>query len=105
LPHSRNLHQEPRPLHRKAAFIFFAAILTLYSISAPKKKHPNPRKVAETKQQAITPVVAVAAKPIPPRKQKIKKGPKRLKKRAPATVEDLDAEMEDYRAKATGSEA
>ncbi|PPQ67210.1 hypothetical protein CVT26_007283 [Gymnopilus dilepis] len=39
--------------------------------------------------------------PIPPRRMKQKKGPKRLKKRMPVTVADLDREMDDYRASAT----
>lgn len=38
--------------------------------------------------------------PIPPRRFRQKKGPKRLKKREPVTVADLDKEMEDYRASA-----
>ncbi|KAF5311093.1 hypothetical protein D9619_008160 [Psilocybe cf. subviscida] len=82
----------PEPVPTAASVVF-----------PPKKKFPNQRKVGETKQPLVAPLVAVAVKPIPPRKPKIKKGPKRLKKRAPATVEDLDAEMEDYRAKAPGS--
>ncbi|PPQ89238.1 hypothetical protein CVT25_001317 [Psilocybe cyanescens] len=60
----------------------------------PRKANPpRPAQVAATK-----PI------PIPPRKLKTKKGPKRLKKRAPATVDDLDKEMEDYRAAAPGFE-
>jgi hypothetical protein len=45
----------------------------------------------------IAPVVAAA---VPPRRIRQKKGPKRLKKRAPLTVDDLDKDMEDYRASA-----
>ena len=46
------------------------------------------------------PRVAVLAAPVPPRKIRQKKGPKRLKKRVPVTVDDLDKEMDDYRASA-----
>ncbi|KAF8155531.1 hypothetical protein B0H34DRAFT_713663 [Crassisporium funariophilum] len=42
----------------------------------------------------------VKTAPLPPRRFRQKKGPKRLKKRDPATVADLDKEMEDYRAAA-----
>lgn len=38
--------------------------------------------------------------PIPPRRIRQKKGPKRIKKRAAITVDQLDKEMEDYRAAA-----
>ncbi|KAF9552888.1 hypothetical protein CPC08DRAFT_714211 [Agrocybe pediades] len=56
----------------------------------PPKKQPNPPRAA--------PVASAA--PLPPRRIKTKKGPKRLKKRQPVTVDDLDKEMEDYRAAA-----
>ena len=44
-------------------------------------------------------VAAVKAAPVPPRRIRQKKGPQRLKKRSP-TVDDLDREMEEYRAAA-----
>lgn len=43
--------------------------------------------------------VAVKAAPVPPKRIRQKKGPKRLKKRS-ATVDDLDRDMEEYRAAA-----
>ena len=43
--------------------------------------------------------VAVKAAPVPPRRIRQKKGPRRLKKRS-TTVDDLDREMEEYRAAA-----
>jgi hypothetical protein len=47
------------------------------------------------------PRVAVKVAPVPPRRIRQKKGPKRLKKRtAPLSVDDLDREMEEYRAAA-----
>ena len=48
------------------------------------------------------PRVAVKAAPVPPRKIRQKKGPKRLKKKTqiPLTIDDLDREMEEYRAAA-----
>jgi len=46
------------------------------------------------------PRAEVRAAPIPPRKIRQKKGPKRLKKKAPVTIDDLDREMEAYRAAA-----
>jgi THO complex subunit 4 len=45
------------------------------------------------------PRVAVKAAPAPLRRTRQKKGPHRLKKRSP-TVDDLDREMEEYRAAA-----
>ncbi len=47
--------------------------------------------------QSVTPAVIKPAA-IPPRRIRQKKGPKRLKKRK--TAEDLDREMDDYRAAA-----
>lgn len=38
--------------------------------------------------------------PIPPRRLRVKKGPKRLKKREPVTIADLDKEMDEYRSAA-----
>jgi len=65
-------------------------------LSAPR---PPPRKVNPPQKAAPAPA-QLAPIPIPPRRFRQKKGPKRLKKRAPATVADLDQEMEDYRAAA-----
>ena len=55
-------------------------------------------------------VAPVTVAPVPPRRMRQKKGPKRLKKRlaahahapraAPASKEDLDKEMDEYRAEA-----
>ncbi|KJA21386.1 hypothetical protein HYPSUDRAFT_730012 [Hypholoma sublateritium FD-334 SS-4] len=56
----------------------------------PKVAHPAPAV-----RNTAPPVKEI---PIPPRRFKVKKGPKRLKKRV--TVADLDQEMEDYRASA-----
>lgn len=52
----------------------------------------------------VTPAVrpSVTVQPIPPRRMRVKKGAKRLKKivNKPKTKEQLDNEMEDYRAAA-----
>ncbi|KAH9478738.1 mRNA export protein mlo3 [Psilocybe cubensis] len=61
---------------------------------------PRPTKKANP---PIAQAASAKAIPIPPRKLKTKKGPKRLKKRV-VTVDDLDKEMEDYRAAAPGFE-
>ncbi|KAG6902167.1 hypothetical protein C0995_003641 [Termitomyces sp. Mi166 len=53
---------------------------------------------ARSQTQIIPP--SNAAIPIPPRRIRQKKGPKRIKKRAAITVDQLDKEMEDYRAAA-----
>ena len=55
-------------------------------------------------------VAPVTVAPVPPRRMRQKKGPKRLKKRlaahahapraTPASKEDLDKEMDEYRAEA-----
>ena len=50
-------------------------------------------------------VAPVTVAPVPPRRMRQKKGPKRLKKRVeghtqPASKEDLDKEMDEYRAEA-----
>ncbi len=51
-------------------------------------------------------VAPVTVAPVPPRRIRQKKGPKRLKKRVegytqqPASKEDLDKEMDEYRAEA-----
>ena len=51
----------------------------------------------------LQPRVAVKVAPVPPRRFRQKKGPHRLKKRSP-TVDDLDREMEEYRAAAPDSQ-
>ncbi|KAF8191803.1 hypothetical protein BJ912DRAFT_1021980 [Pholiota molesta] len=63
------------------------------------RQHVQPKPAAPPKP---LPTAAVKEAPIPPRRFKAKKGPKRLKKRqrAVTTVADLDKEMEDYRASA-----
>jgi THO complex subunit 4 len=76
-----------------------------------EKMNPGPRPVAQTSSVLTNdfraphfvpfhPRVAVKAAPIPPRRIRQKKGPKRLKKKEPVTIDDLDREMEDYRAAA-----
>ncbi|EAU89565.1 hypothetical protein CC1G_02454 [Coprinopsis cinerea okayama7 len=66
--------------------------------------HPLPNQPLVTKLQAQAAArIASGAPPptapraVPPRRPRIRKGPKRLQKKA-VTVEDLDKEMEDYRA-------
>lgn len=58
-------------------------------------------------RQAAAAANIQAAVPTAPRRR-FKKGPKRLQKRAverlPATIHDLDKDMEDYRAQADASD-
>ncbi|KIM47157.1 hypothetical protein M413DRAFT_270472 [Hebeloma cylindrosporum] len=63
--------------------------------AAASKSAPRPLNV--TPRAVPAPAKPV---PIPPRRFRQKKGPKRLKKKEPVTVADLDKEMEDYRASA-----
>jgi len=57
-------------------------------------------RIQAKKPSALKAAPAASAAPLPPRRVKQKKGPKRLNKRQPVTVDDLDKEMEDYRASA-----
>jgi len=64
--------------------------------------HPEPSPATPTGPRSVMfhpRVAAVKAASVPPIKMRQKRGPKRLKKRAP-TVDDLDREMEEYRAAA-----
>ncbi|KDR80373.1 hypothetical protein GALMADRAFT_136864 [Galerina marginata CBS 339.88] len=65
----------------------------------PSAPRPPPRKVNSSQITAPAPV-QLNPIPIPPRRFRQKKGPKRLKKRTAVTIADLDQEMEDYRAAA-----
>ncbi|KAH0578290.1 hypothetical protein H2248_003916 [Termitomyces sp. 'cryptogamus'] len=58
---------------------------------------PHAQK-ARSQMQIVPP--PNAAIPVPPRRIRQKKGPKRIKKRAAITIDQLDKEMEDYRAAA-----
>lgn len=59
-------------------------------------KHMLPRQAA-----ALAKPTAPVSVPIPPRRLRQKKGPKRIKKQMMAkSAEQLDQEMEDYRAEA-----
>ncbi|KAL0064430.1 hypothetical protein AAF712_008594 [Marasmius tenuissimus] len=75
-------------------------------INGVKNNHSLPRQAAAAaKIAAGTPQGSTPSQiPIPPRRR-IKKGPKRLKKQLPRskTAEELDKEMEDYRAGADGA--
>ncbi|KIK06397.1 hypothetical protein K443DRAFT_3172 [Laccaria amethystina LaAM-08-1] len=70
-------------------------------MAGPSTVTPRVEPVSKLPQHSmkarIAPVVAAA---VPPRRIRQKKGPKRLKKRAPLTVDGLDKDMEDYRASA-----
>ncbi|KAF9528687.1 hypothetical protein CPB83DRAFT_766388 [Crepidotus variabilis] len=68
--------------------------------TAPTKKVVPVAPVTHFTSRVAPALVAPAS--IPPRRVRTKKGPKRLNKRA-VTAEDLDQEMEDYRAAAIGS--
>lgn len=70
-------------------------ILTI-SLSAPRQAPYQPKLAHPPPVRNTAPPAKEI--PIPPRRFKVKKGPKRLKKRV--TVADLDQEMEDYRASA-----
>ncbi|KAK1228124.1 hypothetical protein PQX77_008859 [Marasmius sp. AFHP31] len=75
-------------------------------INGVKNNHSLPRQAAAAaKIVASTPQGSTSSQvPVPPRRR-IKKGPKRLKKQLPRskTAEELDKEMEDYRAAADGA--
>ncbi|KAF8813144.1 hypothetical protein BYT27DRAFT_7181730 [Phlegmacium glaucopus] len=64
-----------------------------------EKINPGPSPVTPIAPRSLVfqPRVAVKPAPVPPRRVRQKKGPKRLKKK---TIDDLDKEMEDYRAAA-----
>lgn len=75
--------------------------------SGPKSKANGPRLpnsvlpgflVGQQQQQRNSNVNGV----LTPRKPRVKKGAKRVQKRGPATRDELDQEMEDYRSKSTG---
>ncbi|KAF9482304.1 hypothetical protein BDN70DRAFT_801800 [Pholiota conissans] len=77
------------------------------SMTAPTQNNASvptgPRQHAVTRPALVAPSpkpAAIKKAPIPPRRFKQKKGPKRLKKQQQVTVADLDKEMEDYRASA-----
>jgi THO complex subunit 4 len=61
---------------------------------------PGPATPTGPRSDLFRPRIVVKAAAVPPRRIRQKKGPKRLKKRAPLTIDDLDKEMEEYRAAA-----
>jgi len=64
--------------------------------------NPGPNLVTPTAPRSVPfhPRLAVKPAPIPPRRIRQKKGPNRLKKKQPLTIDDLDRDMEAYRAAA-----
>ncbi|KAJ7185615.1 hypothetical protein C8R46DRAFT_1061217 [Mycena filopes] len=70
--------------------------------------HPNPRRQPNQHMQPprpATPYKSNFPAPVPPRKFRTKKGPKRLKKQWESrSKEQLDRDMEDYRASAQDAE-
>ncbi|KAG6875272.1 hypothetical protein C0992_004503 [Termitomyces sp. T32_za158] len=70
------------------------------SFDMAQRSHCRPPQAQKTRSHMQVIPRPNAAIPIPPRRLRQKKGPKRIKKRAAVTVDQLDKEMEDYRAAA-----
>ncbi|KAG6908940.1 hypothetical protein DXG01_002719 [Tephrocybe rancida] len=74
------------------------------SVGKPQSTTPTPTqpRVQKARAQARTGPPSTAIVPLPPRRIRQKKGPKRIKKlqAAAVTIDQLDKEMEDYRAAA-----
>ncbi|EDR08263.1 uncharacterized protein LACBIDRAFT_297749 [Laccaria bicolor S238N-H82] len=106
VPHNMGAPRGPPPLptlltRLGGAPAAASTLLVATPMAGPSTVTPRAGPVSRLPQHSmkarIAPVVAAA---VPPRRIRQKKGPKRLKKRAPMTVDDLDKDMEDYRASA-----